>query len=208
VITCPNTWSFLGEHSNLSDDEEGGRETVLRGLEEELGFVASSNFDNDDDHDHDDDRDAVEYAHAWTVELRPILKNENKTKKGSSPSPLRVTVRNATEFPLYYVRHYGARNEHRVDRQLTYLWIVRFPKRHEEIDWTLDEEVEDVKWVGLEEARRWLSSDAMANDGDGDVGGGSSDSSGGEEEDDGPDVGDFCHETIRSLYEVGLMNMI
>jgi len=193
-------WSLLGEHSNLSDDD--GRETVLRGLEEEIGFVASMNFD--DDH--------VDYAHVWTAELHPILKNENKTKESS----LRITIQNATEFPLYYIRHYGARNEYRVDRQLTYLWIVQFPKRHEDMDWLLDDEVEDFKWVGLEEAGRWLSIDAMANDGDdggssddGDDGGsrGSSGSSG-VEEDDGPDVGDFCHESIRSLYEVGLMNMI
>ena len=37
VVTCPATWSMLGEHSNVG---ENSMETVVRGLEEELGFVA------------------------------------------------------------------------------------------------------------------------------------------------------------------------
>ena len=35
VVTCPSTWSILGEHSNLS---EKARDTVVRGMEEELGL--------------------------------------------------------------------------------------------------------------------------------------------------------------------------
>ena len=36
VITCPGTWSLLGEHSVVG---ENGRESVVRGVEEELGFI-------------------------------------------------------------------------------------------------------------------------------------------------------------------------
>ena len=41
VVTCPGTWSILGEHSIVG---ENARETVVRGVEEELGFIAL-NFD-------------------------------------------------------------------------------------------------------------------------------------------------------------------
>ena len=36
VVTCPGTWSLLGEHSVVG---ENGRESVVRGVEEELGFI-------------------------------------------------------------------------------------------------------------------------------------------------------------------------
>lgn len=33
-------------------------------------------------------------------------------------------IQNMTEFPVYYERSYGAENEGRIDRQITYLWLV------------------------------------------------------------------------------------
>ena len=82
---------------------------------------------------------------------------------------------------------------------MTYTWIVKFPKRHEEIPWQLDDEVANHKWVMVEEARDWYADDARrynkAFKSDGDV------------RDDGPDAGDFCHETVRLLYEAGLASI-
>ena len=107
-----------------------------------------------------------------------------------------------TKFPLYYIRHYGPRLDNRVDRQLTYLWLVQFPKKHKEIKWNLDHEVANHKWVSLDEVGQWLSSDKANEKSD------QSQSSAGDMRDDGPDEGDFCHGTIRSLYEAGLMNLL
>ena len=111
-----------------------------------------------------------------------------------------VTIQNATEFPLYYIRHYGPRNDNRIDRQLTYLWIVMFPKRHKDTHLQLDNEVADHKWVSLDEVAGWLSEDATKDN--------KVFKSEGGVKDDGPDEGEFCHRTICLLYEVGLMNMI
>ena len=36
VVTCPGTWSLLGEHSVVGEND---RESVVRGVEEELGFI-------------------------------------------------------------------------------------------------------------------------------------------------------------------------
>lgn len=178
VVTCPSTWSILGEHSQAGESQ---RETVVRGMEEELGFVAL-NFDESDD-----------FGHVWTAELRP----------SDSVESLTVTIENATEFPLYYIRHYGPRNGNRIDRQLTYLWWVRFPRRHEEISWRLDDEVADHRWMGLDEVRSWLADDA-AKGAQGLESGGVGE---GGVRDDGPDERDFCHGTIRAIYEAGLRGL-
>ena len=173
VVTCPGTWSILGEHSNAGED---AIETVVRGVEEELGFVAL-NFDDS------------EFRGAWTANFHPRNRMEDT---------LRVTVQNMTEFPMYYIRHYGPRMDNRIDRQLTYLWMVHFPKRHEQITWNLDHEVVNHKWMSLDDVEQWLSDDAKKDT--------KIYTSAGGVEDDGPDIGDFCHRTIRSLYEAGLTN--
>jgi len=111
-----------------------------------------------------------------------------------------ATLQRATEFPLYYVRHYGPRNGDRVDRQLTYLWSAKFSKRHEDIAWRFDDEVAEHKWMSLDAALAWLAEDATKYNetfvGEAGV------------TDDGPDVGDFCHRTIRTLYGAGLAGMM
>eukprot|EP00581_Thalassiosira_minuscula_P013802 CAMPEP_0183732532 /NCGR_PEP_ID=MMETSP0737-20130205/38659_1 /TAXON_ID=385413 /ORGANISM="Thalassiosira miniscula, Strain CCMP1093" /LENGTH=320 /DNA_ID=CAMNT_0025965561 /DNA_START=15 /DNA_END=977 /DNA_ORIENTATION=- len=190
VVTCPSTWSLLGEHANAN---ESPRETVLRALEEELGFVGL-NFDD------------FKNAGAFTAELHPSHNLKNS---------LTVTINTVTDLPLYYIRHYGPRNDDRIDRQLTYLWVVNFPKKHAEIDWKFDDEVADHKWVTLEEAASWLSGDGRNGKEDGEAKGGTGSDSAKEYgsdwkevKDDGPDEGEFCHHTIRSLYEVGLSHMI
>ena len=181
VVTCPGTWSILGEHSTVGEEII---QTVVRGVEEELGFVAVANGGRES---YNPDSPGV-----WTVELHP--KNEMK-------ETLHVTIQKATDFPLYYIRNYGPRNDNRIDRQITYLWLVTFPKPHGEIhSMVFDDEVANHKWISLEKVRSWLSEDATKDNKvfRSDVG----------VLDDGPDEGDFCHRTIRSLYEVGLPTMV
>lgn len=150
VVTCPDTWSIVGEHS-IGGEDAGN--LPIRALEEELGLDASY---------------------------------------------IGATIKNLTEHPLYYIRKYGARNGNRIDRQLTYLWLVKLPKRQQEIDWRLDHEVADKKWITLELFDHWLQADE-AND--------STVNESNEEDDDGPPVGDFCHRTIRSLLRLGIARL-
>ena len=242
VVTCPGTWSVLGEHATQVD--ETPRDAVVRGIEEELGFEA--------ERFHGDERDDPPGSYA--VRLRAASGRGDDESAGgesgsggtkttaaagtsSTPSLLPVSIYNATELPLYYVRHYGPRNGNRVDRQVTYLWYAIFPKNHDEIIWRLDDEVSDHRWVSLEGARAWLSNDdakagedaggggeeeearrrpddvggdaiRAKNNGDDDDGGVGAGKEGGGGDDDGPDAGDFCHGTIRSLYEVGLEDIL
>lgn len=176
VVTCPGTWSILGEHATVG---ETARETVVRGIEEELGFVGLG-FEESD----------AEFSGSWTAEFHPVRDRQET---------LRVSIQNVTELPLFYVRHYGPYNEGRVDRQLTYLWSVLFPKGHDEIPWKLDDEVANHKWMGLDEVAEWLSDDKQS---------GKKLFASTADDNDGPDQGDFCHDTIRSLYEAGLATML
>lgn len=152
VVTCPDTWSIVGEHSIAGED---ANDLPIRALEEELG-----------------------------------LKVTNRD----------VKIQALTEFPLYYIRHYGARNGKRVDRQLTYLWLVKLAERHEEISWKIDHEVAGVKWITLDEFDVWLKEDEKID----------SETTANKlhylrkSGDDGPPNGDFCHETIRTLLRLGV----
>lgn len=83
---------------------------------------------------------------------------------------------------------------------MQYLWIVQFPKKHNEIQWKLDDEVADHKWIGLEEVKTWLADDATKHN--------QVFKSESGIPDDGPDVGDFCHKTVRVLYEAGLKGVV
>ncbi|KAL7438797.1 hypothetical protein ACHAXH_005370 [Discostella pseudostelligera] len=207
VITCPNTWSVLGEHTSIDDGSPW--ETVIRGIEEELGFRSFG-------------QDTTNFPMMWNADLHPSHVTSSIKTRGAKPLlPIRITIQNITEYPLYYIRYYGSRNEGRVDRQLTYLWLVYFPKKEELISWKLDEEVASSKWISLEDVATWLSNDAAnaarigsgGTEGD-EINNEGSDGAkvGGEDgnydDGDGPDRGDFCHETIRSLYEVALAKMV
>ncbi len=212
---------MLGEHAA---DGETPRDAVIRGIEEELGFAAQF-----DDGELDADRMTGGPPGSFVVHFR--VRDEmhdgsgGATTAGSTGArPLPVSLRNATALPLYYIRHYGPRNDDRVDSQLTYLWYAIFPENHDEIAWHLDDEVADHRWVSMEDAWTWLSNDATGDaEGaqqqrdvggeatravDGDDGGGGDGGAEEEEEDDGPDTGDFCHGTIRSLYQAGLANIL
>ena len=147
VVTCPNTWSILGEHSIIGED---ANDLPIRALKEELGLA--------------------------------VLR--------------RVQMQNLTEHPLYYIRHYGARNGNRIDRQLTYMWLVKLPKPQEEIGWKLDHEVAASKWITLDEMDTWLIDDEKKHD--------MTETIDNNDRDDGPPTGDFCHRTIRSLLRVGI----
>lgn len=180
VVTCPSTWSILGEHSNV---REKAQDTVVRGMEEELGLqpiIRHEGYDNDS---------------SFTAAFQTIDKDI-----------IYVGIQNITQYPLYYIRHYGPRLDNRIDSQLTYLWLARLPKRHDEIQIKLDHEVADHKWISLEEFENWVEADAH-----GDLMTYEEEmfilEHNGELNDDGPPSGDFCHHTIRSLYAKGLDNL-
>ncbi|KAL3817475.1 hypothetical protein ACHAXA_001482 [Cyclostephanos tholiformis] len=228
VVTCPDTWSVLGEHANI---DESPHDAAMRGIAEELGFVvvvddvdvvgassaSNATMTNIDGGAGGVDAFPPPATGTFVARFRPrIGGGEGRDDAGEDddddddgdirpphppppPLPLVVTLRNATRYPLYYIRRYGARNDDRVDRQLTYLWYVTFPKRHDEIPLRLDDEVADHVWMRLDDAREWISNDSIEG---GDV------VNRDDDDDDGPDRGDFCHGTIRSLYEAGLENIL
>ena len=217
VVTCPGTWSVLGEHATRG---ETPRDAVVRGVEEELGLEAQ--FDGEFGSGSDPAGGGLPGTFVVRFRARASGDEVGDVSSGAATGgswgspPLPVSIRNATEHPLYYIRHYGPRNENRVDSQLTYLWYAIFPENHDEISWRLDDEVADHRWVSLEDARTWLSNDAAGEDAGGegearqrlpDVGGGATRANDGDG-DDGPDAGDFCHGTIRSLYEAGLGDIL
>ena len=93
------------------------------------------------------------------------------------------SLRNLTEFPVYYERDYGITSGHRIDRQVTWIWLVEMnldQLRRENADLLLelDDEVADHVWKDLVEYERWIESDVLLKD--------------------------FCHDTIRSLGLLGL----
>lgn len=181
VVTCPSTWSILGEHSIANEE---AHDTVVRGMEEELGLKQVRR------------EEANDYDSSFTAEFQTVDKDI-----------IHVAIQNITQYPLYYIRYYGPRLDNRIDSQVTYLWLARLTKRHDEVQIKLDEEVANHKWISLEEFSHWIEADARDNDKD-------------DEEtevnqpllldgmkDDGPPNGDFCHHTIRSLYTKGLDNL-
>ncbi len=111
-----------------------------------------------------------------------------------------------TEFPIYYERDYGASNGHRIDRQLTYLWLVEMNVDNDVDDdddesrkggndtgvdleilesiLQLDDEVAEHKWISLQEY-----SDLI-------------------EEDFDRENKLFCHNTIVSLTDLGLKKIM
>ncbi len=126
LITCPGTWSLLGEHAFR---DESNLDTVHRAIFEELGG--------------------------------DMLKYVNDHGK----------ISNLTDLPVYYERDYGSSNGGRIDRQLTYLWLVELNvkinhfstpterKAHEQIIENLlhlDDEVEDHRWISINELKEML----------------------------------------------------
>jgi 8-oxo-dGTP pyrophosphatase MutT (NUDIX family) len=97
-----------------------------------------------------------------------------------------ASIGTLTEYPLYYERYYGPKNGNRVDRQLTWLWLVEVDLEAEkrngaDVSLHLDDEVADHKWVPLDELERWLEADVLLKD--------------------------FCHDTIFSLLQLVLKRM-
>lgn len=233
VITCPGTWSVLGEHANSN---ETPMQSVLRGIQEELGFVRLLNYididgmngerreSNNNNNDNNDNKNISDIGTTLTEEgvyYFRSSKDDADVESSTSNNIIRARIQNITQYPLYYIRHYGPRNNNRIDSQLTYLWSVVVTtittttnNVDQDVDTTndiqrlmhLDAEVADHKWMNLIEASVWLANDAAKmimvdsnkNHNNNNV----------NEEDDGPDMGDFCHSTIRSLYEVGLNSIL
>ena len=215
VVTCPDTWSILGEHSIAGEESI---EAVTRALQEELGLDVTVQEDllHPVGYGYSIDLD---YSRRDFVELSNNGNNNNSNNNNlhHGEDKITVTIQNVTEFPLYYIRYYGPRNDNRIDRQLTYLWLVQLPKPQEEIHWKLDEEVADHKWITMDEFESWLNHDEQLSelaDLSASLAAIGSSSEGQKEEnksrgprDDGPPFGDFCHGTIRSLYKNGWENL-
>mmetsp|Transcript_19196 Transcript_19196/g.31526 ORF Transcript_19196/g.31526 Transcript_19196/m.31526 type:complete len:295 (+) Transcript_19196:43-927(+) len=179
VVTCPSTWSILGEHSMAKEE---ARDTVVRGMEEELGLKQFGRLETSD-------------SSSFFADFQTMNKKDT----------IHVAIQNITQYPLYYIRHYGPRLDNRIDSQLTYLWLARLPKPFDEIQITLDDEVADHKWISLEEFSDWIEDDARNYDKEEEKSKTLQIHEG--QKDDGPPSGDFCHHTIRSLYAKGLDNL-
>ena len=178
VVTCPSTWSILGEHSIAKEE---AHTTVIRGMEEELGLKQVGTLETNDS--------------SFTAHFQTMNKQDT----------INVAIQNITQHPLYYIRHYGPRLDNRIDSQVTYLWLARLPKPFNEIQIKLDDEVADHKWISLEEFSDWIEDDARNYDKEEKEFKRLQNQQG--EKDDGPPSGDFCHHTIRSLYAKGLDNL-
>ena len=90
-----------------------------------------------------------------------------------------------SELPLFYFRDYGPELDGRIDRQVTYIWLVELGLSAEEMEndiLQLDEEVYEHKWMLLDEAEKWVKDD-MA------------------EVREGGKLDNFCHDTMGSLMQ-------
>jgi ADP-ribose pyrophosphatase YjhB (NUDIX family) len=101
------------------------------------------------------------------------------------------SIRKLKSLPVYYERDYGAQNGGRIDRQITYFWIVEMnadksesTERQTFDEWDnllkFDSEVADHKWMPLKDFADWVLEDAKNSS------------------------RDFCHETIHSFLSLGI----
>jgi len=79
---------------------------------------------------------------------------------------------------------------------------------YQDIEMTLDDEVANYKWISVDEVGNWLTEDSRRQNNNTISMEDAYLSSIKGERDDGPDTGDFCHKTIITLYEAGLVNML
>ena len=96
---------------------------------------------------------------------------------------------NMTEHPVFYFRDYGPEGENRIDRQVTYLWLVDLGVSSDEAERILkvDEEVQEYQFMNIDEVEQWVKSDmeeslkSMESD----------------------NMKSFCHESVGSLILFG-----
>lgn len=96
------------------------------------------------------------------------------------------SIRSLTQHPVLYDRHYGPDNGDRIDRQVTYLWLVelnlpvvdRVSAAERLLD--LDGEVSEHTWIDLKVLEKWVMNNSTETS------------------------LDFCHSTITSLIALGL----
>ena len=72
-----------------------------------------------------------------------------------------AVIQNLTNHPVLFLRNYP---NQRVDRQITYLYEVRFTQPSDKIQLTLDDEVFDHKWLTLDEYSQWINKEAAGDD--------------------------------------------
>ena len=91
-----------------------------------------------------------------------------------------------SELPLFYFRDYGPELDGRIDRQVTYIWLVELGLSAEEMEngiLQLDREVYEHKWMLLDEAEKWVRDDMATVM-------------------EGGKLDNFCHDTMGSLMQV------
>ena len=79
-----------------------------------------------------------------------------------------------TEHPVYYERSYP-NNDNRMDKQVTYLWLVEL-NAVKDTSFHFDSEVSETRWVSKTELQDWVHTNPN----------------------------DFCHQTIQSLLQLVL----
>ena len=84
VVTCPGTWSLLGEHAERG---EVAIESAIRGIREELGLSTVSFVKG-------------KFENTWSAEFEPSGRKRRKTT--NLP---RANIYSATKLPLYYIRY-------------------------------------------------------------------------------------------------------
>ena len=87
VVTCPGTWSLLGEHAERGED---AIESAIRGIREELGLTTGSFVKG-------------KFENTWSAEFEP-----SGAKRRRNTNLPRANMSLATKLPLYYIRYVPA----------------------------------------------------------------------------------------------------
>jgi len=134
----------------------------------------------------------VTCANAWGLVGEHAIGDETPletTKRGireelgTKVLDLAIYIGPLNEYPLYYFRSYGPSNMNRVDRQLTFIWLVQLSLPGEGVPLNLDHEVVDHKWLTITELEHWVEGDQQRII-------------------DGVEPSRLCHDTIVQLLEI------
>lgn len=93
------------------------------------------------------------------------------------------SIQELPDSPVYYFRDYGISNENRIDRQVTYLWLVEMDLPGALLPLKMDDEVADSDWVDGDTLQSWFTEGNRNMLNNGDTG------------------RRICHVTILSLWE-------
>eukprot|EP00543_Licmophora_paradoxa_P014077 CAMPEP_0202462086 /NCGR_PEP_ID=MMETSP1360-20130828/52433_1 /ASSEMBLY_ACC=CAM_ASM_000848 /TAXON_ID=515479 /ORGANISM="Licmophora paradoxa, Strain CCMP2313" /LENGTH=270 /DNA_ID=CAMNT_0049084407 /DNA_START=126 /DNA_END=938 /DNA_ORIENTATION=- len=98
------------------------------------------------------------------------------------------SIQTLSEMPPFYFRDYGIANGNRIDRQVTYVWLIEMDQPGSKLPLHLDDEVADHKWLQPESLETWLQEGRHNLQTTGETG------------------QRLCHETILTLWEFVMEN--